>query len=84
MAMAKMITDADGRTKLTAVLKDGQWTVRIVWPNGTNHYFGKFRTEIEAATWVTDHRWMTAQVIKDRDLLRRGGRPKAASETSLA
>jgi hypothetical protein len=65
-----------GRTKLTAVQRDGGWTVRIVWPNGTNHHFGKFCSEIEAATWITDHLWMTATVITDRDLLRRGGRPQ--------
>ena len=65
-----------GRTKLTAVQKDGRWAVRIAWPNGTNHHFGKFCSEIEAATWITDHLWMTVTVITDRDLLRRGGRPQ--------
>ena len=64
----------DGRTKLTSVQKDGQWTVRIAWPNGGNHYFGRFHSEIEAVSWITDHHWMTAKVIEDRDLLRRGGR----------
>jgi len=65
-----------GRTKLTAVQKEGRWTVRIAWPNGTNHHFGKFCSEIEAATWITNHLWMTATVITDRGLLRRGGRPQ--------
>ena len=62
------------RTELGAVERDGRWAVKIAWPNGTSHHFGKFRSEAEATFWIAQHRWMTTTTIKDRALLRRRGR----------
>lgn len=67
------------KTELTAVEKRGTWTVRIAWPNGSIHYFGKFASKEEAAGWIKEHYWMTAKKIEDRDLLRRGGRRSVGS-----
>ena len=47
---------------LSVVYEAGRWRVRIMWPNGTKRYFGKFDTEREAGEWIYDHRWLTTQV----------------------
>jgi hypothetical protein len=61
----------DGRTKLTAVERNGRWTVRLDWPNGITRYLGSFRSKNEVITWIAVHRWMTAAKIEERDLQRR-------------
>jgi hypothetical protein len=31
------------------------WQVRIAWPNGAVHYFGKFTAEQDAIDWINAH-----------------------------
>jgi hypothetical protein len=64
---------SNGRTKLAAVEKDGQWTVRLDWPNGLTRYLGSFRSRSEALTWIALNRWMTAAKIEERDVLQHRG-----------
>lgn len=64
----------DGRTKLTAVERDGAWTVRLDWPNGITRYFGSFRSKSETTTWIALNCWMTAPRIDERDMARRRAR----------
>jgi hypothetical protein len=56
------------QTQLSAVERDGHWTVRIKWPNGPLHYFGSYTTRGEAEKWIADHRWMTAKRIEESDI----------------
>jgi hypothetical protein len=55
-------------TMLNAVNRNGKWAVRMVWANGAIRYFGKFKSEGEAVTWIAEHRWMTAPTISERDI----------------
>jgi hypothetical protein len=32
--------------------------VRIAWPNGAVHHFGKFASEKDAMAWITAHPWL--------------------------
>jgi hypothetical protein len=64
----------DGKTKLTAVEKDGWWTVRLDWPNGLTRYLGRFRSRAEALTWIALNRWMTKAKIEERDVVRQRAR----------
>ena len=32
--------------------------MRIAWPNGTAHHFGKFASENDAMGWITAHAWL--------------------------
>jgi hypothetical protein len=52
--------------------------VKIAWPNGSISHFGNFSSERTAIGWISDHRWMTTNIITDPRLLRRGGRYKRA------
>jgi hypothetical protein len=45
----------------------GIWRVRIAWPNGRVHYFGKFLTEKEAVEWIADHESLTKPIAKKHD-----------------
>lgn len=38
------------------------WRVQIVWPNGSVHYFGSFKSRKEAIRWITTHAWLTKTV----------------------
>ena len=45
-----------GYTVLSPVIeKGGIWRVRITWPNGSVHHFGKFTSEKEALDWIAAH-----------------------------
>ena len=35
------------------------WRVKIVWPNGAVHYFGKFTSERDAIAWINAHPQLT-------------------------
>jgi hypothetical protein len=35
------------------------WRVKIVWPNGAVHYFGKFTSERDATDWINAHPRLT-------------------------
>jgi len=59
------------RTELMAIQRDGNWTVRIAWPSGFNHHYGKFVSEREAGEWIEAHRWMTGSRIEEHEILRR-------------
>ena len=56
------------RTQLTSVERSGHWTVRLTWPNGSIHYFGRYADRREADKWIAEHRWMTAERIEERDI----------------
>jgi hypothetical protein len=47
-----------GLTVLSPVQKGPIWRVRIPWPNGLVHYFGKFTSEKDASDWITSHPWL--------------------------
>jgi len=41
-------------------VQDGHiWRVKIVWPNGAVHYFGKFTSEQDAIDWINAHPRLT-------------------------
>lgn len=40
---------------LSSVQEGRVWRVRIVWPNGAVHYFGKFTSEQDAIDWINAH-----------------------------
>jgi hypothetical protein len=42
----------DGLTVLSPVQKGPIWRVRIAWPTGTVHHFGKFVSEKDASDWI--------------------------------
>lgn len=63
------------RTELTAIQRGGGWTVRIAWPNGFNHHYGKFASEREAGEWIEAHRWMTTREIVEADIVRPRTKP---------
>ena len=39
-------------TALLPVREGEFWRVRIVWPNGTVHHFGKFPSKKDAVDWI--------------------------------
>ena len=45
----------DVRTLLLPVQEGDIWRVRIAWPNGAVHYFGKFTSERDAVEWINAH-----------------------------
>jgi hypothetical protein len=49
----------DVRTLLSPVQEGRIWRVKIVWPNGAKHYFGKFTSEQDAIAWISDHPRLT-------------------------
>jgi hypothetical protein len=51
-------------TLLSPVQEGGIWRVRIVWANGTVHYFGKFTSEKEAVRWIAAHPQLTKPVTE--------------------
>jgi hypothetical protein len=52
------------RTVLSAVVVgNGLWRVEITWPNGSKSHYGKFLSEIEAVSWIVQHRWLTEREI---------------------
>jgi len=53
---------AQVNTVLLPMRQGSIWRVQIVWPNGSVHYFGSFKSEKEAAAWITTHAWMTKTV----------------------
>jgi hypothetical protein len=52
-------------TLLSPVQEGGIWRVRIRWPNGTVHHFGKFDSEQEAIKWIDAHPQLTKLVTED-------------------
>ena len=49
-------------TRCTVLLpvREGKiWRVRIVWPNGAVHHFGKFASEKDAVDWIAAHSRLT-------------------------
>jgi hypothetical protein len=46
----------DVRNRLS-VVREGR--VKIVWPNGAKHYFGKFTSEQDAVDWINAHPRLT-------------------------
>jgi hypothetical protein len=45
-------------TQCTVLLpvREGEiWRVKIVWPNGAVHHFGKFVSKEDAVDWITAH-----------------------------
>jgi hypothetical protein len=48
----------DGLTVLAPVQKGTIWRVRIAWPNGLVHHFGKFTSEKDAGDWITARPWL--------------------------
>ena len=56
------------RTQLTSVERNGHWTVRLTWPNGSIHYVGRYAGRREADRWIAEHRWMTAERIEESDI----------------
>jgi hypothetical protein len=63
------------RTQLTAVERDGHWTVRITWPNGASHCVGRYAARREADNWIAEHGWMTAERIEGSDTAADNGEP---------
>jgi hypothetical protein len=49
----------DGLTVLSSVRKGSIWRVRIAWPSGTVHHFGKFTSEKDASDWIAARPWLT-------------------------
>ncbi len=45
----------DVRPLLSPVQEDDIWRVRIAWPNGGVHYFGRFTSEQDAIDWIDAH-----------------------------
>jgi hypothetical protein len=58
----------DVRTRLSVVREGRVWRVKIVWPNGAKHYFGKFTSEQDAVDWINAHPRLTKpeDTIDDR------------------
>jgi hypothetical protein len=46
---------------LTPVALKGFWRVKMMWPNKSVHFFGKFLSRAEAEKWIEQHRWLTEQ-----------------------
>jgi hypothetical protein len=46
-------------TVLLAVLQGGSWRVKIVWPNGAVHHYGKFASKKDADDWIAAHSRLT-------------------------
>jgi hypothetical protein len=46
-------------TVLLPVREGDIWRVRIVWPNGAVHHFGKFASKKDAADWIAAHSQLT-------------------------
>jgi hypothetical protein len=49
-------------TQCTVLLpvREGEiWRVKIVWPNGAVHHFGKFISNEDAVDWITAHSRLT-------------------------
>jgi hypothetical protein len=46
---------------LSPIWQGDFWRVKLIWPNRTPRFFGKFGSQAEAKKWVEKHRWLTAQ-----------------------
>jgi hypothetical protein len=46
----------------------------MTWPNGFRHYLGEFSSVHDARQWIKENRWLTAERIDDKDLVRHGSR----------
>jgi hypothetical protein len=53
------------RTVLLPVREGKIWRVRIVWPNGAVHHFGKFASKEDAVDWISAHSGLTTPVIEN-------------------
>jgi hypothetical protein len=67
--LAERITLASMAALLLPVQVGDIWRVRIAWPNGAVHYFGKFTSERDAIDWVNAHSNLTEPVAIKRELL---------------
>jgi hypothetical protein len=63
---AKSLSHLAGRiilapmSALLSPVRDGKiWRVKIVWPNGAVHHFGKFPSEKDAIAWIDAHPRLT-------------------------
>jgi hypothetical protein len=46
-------------------VREGEiWRVRIIWPNGAMHHFGKFAFEKDAVDWIGAHSRLTMPAEK--------------------
>jgi hypothetical protein len=64
-------------TQCTVLLpvREGEiWRVKIVWPNGAVHHFGKFVSKEDAVDWITAHSRLTMPAEETK------GPPLAPSE----
>jgi hypothetical protein len=61
-------------TRLSAVERDGHWTVQITWSNGIKRYFGEFSSERDAGQWIKQNKWLTAERIDEKDIVLHGSR----------
>jgi hypothetical protein len=43
------------RTQLSSVERNGHWTVRLMWPNGSIYHAGRYAERREADKWIADH-----------------------------
>src|SRR5262249_7418968 len=48
----------DRLTVLSPVQNGSIWRVRIAWPIGTVHHFGKFTSKKDASDWIAAHAWL--------------------------
>jgi hypothetical protein len=46
-------------TVLLPVREGNIWRVKIVWPNGAVHHFGKFTSKEDAVDWIAAHSRLT-------------------------
>jgi hypothetical protein len=46
-------------TVLLPVREGKIWRVKIVWPNGAAHHFGKFDSKEDADDWIVAHPRLT-------------------------
>jgi hypothetical protein len=52
----------DGGAQLSSVQQADIWRVRMAWPNGAVHFFGKFTSEKDAIAWIEAHPNLTKPV----------------------
>jgi hypothetical protein len=57
--LAERIILAPMAAILSSVQEDDIWRVKIVWPNGAVHHFGKFASEQDAIDWINAHLQLT-------------------------
>ena len=56
---------------LSIVFSNECWRVKIVWPNGVAHHFGKFDCKLDALKWLVSHRPLVETVVEFPKIRRR-------------